>query len=156
MDIAAAIHRYCNYQERCHYEVRNKLYELGCTTPEIEQHIAALIEAGLLNEERYACAIASGRFRLKKWGRRKIVQYLQVHKISPWCIKKALQEIDADEYIHTLRSLAESKLRSLHSEKNQFILQAKLRRYLLQKGYEADLINDVLQEIISLRPGVRP
>ena len=108
-DIRNAIIKYCDYQERCHQEVRNKLYELGAYTSEVEQHIALLIEENLLNEERYACAVARGRFRLKKWGRVKIVQYLKLHKISAYCIKKALKEIDGDEYEKTLNKLAERK-----------------------------------------------
>ena len=63
----ASILHYCKYQERCHAEARNKLYELGFTTPEVERQIALLIENGVLNEERYARAYARGKFRMLHW-----------------------------------------------------------------------------------------
>ena len=111
MEKKAAILHYCKYQERCHSEVRNKLYELGFTTPEVEQQIAGLIETGVLNEERFARAFAGGKFRMKQWGREKIKQQLKLRKISDYCIKKAMTEIDGDDYDETLNKLAYKKLK---------------------------------------------
>ena len=76
----AAILHYCKYQERCHAEVRNKLYELGLTTPEVEHQLADLIETGVLNEERFARSFARGKFRMLHWGREKIKQQLKAKK----------------------------------------------------------------------------
>lgn len=135
--IKAAITHYCRYQERCHQQVRDKLYELGCTTPEVDEAIAEVIEAGLLNEERFARAYARGHFRMKQWGRRKILQGLKQHKISEYCIKKAMTEIDDEEYEATLKRLAQKKLQELKSEKNMIARKGKTQRYLLQKGYES-------------------
>lgn len=149
MDIQSSIYRYCNYQERSHQEVRNKLYELGCKTAEVEKHISELIEKDLLNEERYARAIARGKFRMKQWGRVKIVQQLKLQKVSDYCIKKALKEIDADEYTAVLNRLATRKWEELKKERSQHIRKHKTYRYLLQKGYESDLINDTINEIIN-------
>ena len=125
MEVTAAIEHYCRYQERCHKEVRNKLYELGCKTPEVEEHIAELIEKDLLNEERYARAIARGKFRMLQWGKIKIVQQLKFQQISEYCIKKGLSEIDEDEYQQTAKELAAKKSRELRGEKKQYILKQK-------------------------------
>lgn len=144
-----SITRYCQYQPRCHKEVRNKLYELGCTTPEVEEQIIELIQSGLLNEEQYARAIARGKFRMKQWGRRKIVEQLKFQQVSDYCIKKALTEIDEDEYLDTLKSLAEKKLKELKSEKNIFIRKQKMYRYLVQKGYESSLSNEAINDILK-------
>jgi len=148
-NLFTAIVRYCNYQERCHQEVRNKLYELGAKTPEVEQLIAVLIEKNLLNEERYARAFARGKFSLKKWGKQKIVQQLKLHKISGFCIRKAIQEIDPGMYYDTLTRLAERKWEELAGEKNQFIRKNKTWRYLVQKGYEADLVQDAINDLVK-------
>ncbi|MBW7913517.1 MAG: RecX family transcriptional regulator [Taibaiella sp.] len=149
MSVKDSIIRYCQYQPRCHKEVRNKLYELGCTTPEVEEQLIDLVQTGLLNEENYARAIARGKFRMKQWGRRKIAEQLKSQQVSDYCIKKALTEIDEDEYLQTLKSLAEKKLKELKSEKNIFIRKQKMYRYLLQKGYESSLANDVINEILK-------
>src|SRR5690349_1101603 len=109
MEAKAAILHYCKYQERCHSEVRNKLYELGFNTVEVEEQLAGLIETGVLNEERFARAFARGRFRMKQWGKEKIKQQLKLRKVSDYCIKKAMQEIDGDEYERTLGKLSAKK-----------------------------------------------
>lgn len=147
--ILAAITHYCRYQERSHKEVKNKLYELGCTTPEVDEYLIKVIEADFLNEERFARAVARGKFRLKQWGRNKIVQQLKQQQVSEFCIKKALTEIDEDEYLATAKKLVEKKLREIKSEKNIFIRKQKIYRYLAQKGYESSIINIALNETLK-------
>jgi regulatory protein len=112
--------------------------------------VAQLIEDDLLNEERFAILYAGGHFRIKKWGRVKITHALKLKKISPYCIKKGLQEIDAEDYYQTLQKLAFTKWQTL---KGVHLLQkkAKCRLYLLQKGYENDLIMDVLKQLETER-----
>jgi len=149
MDFKTAIYKYCNYQERCHREVRNKLYDLGARKDEVEGLIADLIENNLLNEERYAKAFVRGRFRLKKWGRKKILQELRLNKISEYCIKKAMSEIDPNEYDAVLNRLCSKKWRELNKETNEFIKKGKVYRYLLQKGYEQDLITDTINQLLE-------
>ena len=149
METLAAIIRYCEYQERCHSEVRNKLYELGCGTPEVEHAIADLISMGKINEERFARAFARGRFRLKQWGREKIKQQLRLKKVSDYCIKKGLSEIDGQEYEQTMLKLLEKKLKELKGEKNEQIKKAKVFKYMMQKGYEKDIVMESLTDKIK-------
>ena len=66
------IKHYCAYQERCHGEVRNKLYSFDLKKKNVEDIIARLIEEDYLNEERFALAFARGKFRMKRWGKEKI------------------------------------------------------------------------------------
>lgn len=149
MDVKAAIYRYCQYQERCHAEVRNKLYELGCKTPEVEEVIASLIENNLLNEERFAKAYARGKFRMKHWGKQKIIQQLKLKKVSDYCIKKGLSEIDEDEYERVCLTIAEKKWQELKTVRNQRLKSARLYRYLLQKGFESNRITSAINELIN-------
>lgn len=142
--IQPAILHYCKYQERCHSEVRNKLYELGYNTEDVEQQLTELIEKGILSEERFAIAFARGRWRMKQWGRVKIKQQLKLRKISDYCIKKGLAEIDGIEYEKVMDKLASKKVAELKSEKNIFIRKAKVYRYLIQKGYEQDIVREWL------------
>lgn len=131
---------YCGYQERCQQEVRDKLYSFGLYQEEVEELISRMIQEDYLNEERFAIAFAGGRFRMKNWGRRKIEQALFRKKISPYCIKKALKNIPEEDYDEQLDKLATKKLAVVSSEKNKWIKWAKVRNYLLQKGYEAQAI----------------
>lgn len=149
MSVKESITRYCLYQPRCHKEVRNKLYELGCTTPEVEVQIMDLLQAGHLNEEKYARAIARGKFRMKQWGKRKIVEQLKQQQVSAYCIKQALTEIDEDDYLNTAKSLVEKKLHELRTERDSKKKQQKVFRYLLQKGYDTNTINEAINEILK-------
>lgn len=149
MEIKEAIIRYCNYQERCQKEVRNKLYELKCDGREIEMQIAGLIEMGLINEERYAKAVARGKFHVKQWGRNKIIQRLKAQNISKYCIEQALREIDNEEYFRILKKLAQNKWISLKSEQAIWSKKAKTIRFLQQRGFETALIVDVINELSS-------
>jgi regulatory protein len=127
--------------------VRNKLYELGANTTEVNELLAELIEKGLLNEEQYARAIARGKFRMKQWGRRKIVQQLKLKQVSEYCIKKALTEIDAEEYEGVLQKLTRQKWDELKKERSMPAKKMKTMRYMLQKGYESDLVLDIIKEL---------
>ncbi len=149
MEIKAAILHYCKYQERCHSEVRNKLYELGCTTTEVERQIAGLIETGILNEERFARAFAGGKFRMKQWGREKIKQQLKLRKISDYCIKKAMADIPAEDYEFTLNKIASKKVEEIKKDKSVLSRKSKLYRFLVQKGYERDLVTDIINSFYN-------
>lgn len=146
MDIKTAIYHYCNYQDRCHAEVKNKLYTLGCKTAEVNQYLAEVIEAGLLNEERYARNFARGKFRMLKWGREKIKQSLKINNVSAYCIAKAMKEIDEEEYGAVLHKLATDKWNELKKERSVATRMSKTYRYLVQKGYERELVADILNE----------
>ena len=150
MDIKTAIYRYCNYQERSHQEVRDKLYELGAHTTEVNELIATLIEADMLNEERFAKAFVRGRFRLKYWGRIKIIQHLKQHRISAYLLGKALKEIDPGEYFSTATKLATRKWESLKGERDSFVRRGKVYKYMQQKGYESTVIKEIIQELPSM------
>jgi regulatory protein len=141
------IKQYCAYQERCHSEVRDKLYSFGLNKVEIEEIISVLITENYLNEERFAIHYAGGKFRMKQWGKIKIKQSLKFKQVSDYCIKKALKEIDLKEYEKTFQKLAEQKLKTLKSEKNIFIKKRKLQDFLLQKGFENDLVKEAVNNI---------
>lgn len=138
-EIQRKIKHYCAYQERSHAEVIQKLYGFGLRKIEIDEVIAWLIENDYLNEARFATRFAGGKFRMKKWGRLKIKQALQQRKISAYNINTALEEIDETAYLKALQGLA---LRKWHSLKSDTVLVKKMKatRYLLQKGYEKNLI----------------
>lgn len=149
MDAKTAIYKFCNYQERSQQEVRDKLYELGAYSVDVNNLIAELIQSGLVNEERFAKAFVRGKFRMKQWGRVRILYQLKNHRISEYLQRKALKEIDPNEYFATALKLAERKLETLLSEKNDFIRRSKIFRYLQQKGYESSIISEILNIVLK-------
>ncbi|WP_242923772.1 regulatory protein RecX [Pontibacter liquoris] len=135
---------YCAYQERTHQEVRTKLYSYGLEPDDVEELIVRLGQEKLLDEERYAQSYVRGKYGLKKWGRRKIMQGLKSKGISDYCIKQGLKEIDPDIYEQHLLQLLEKK-NATEKEKNPFARRQKLSYFLQSKGYENDLVQDALK-----------
>ena len=134
---------YCTYQERSHYEVKQKLWELGVRSVDHDELIATLIDEDYLNEERFAVQYAGGKFRMKEWGRKKILYGLREKKVSDYSIKKALASIDEEDYVKVLNKLAGEKYNSLKDE--QYLERKKKTiDYLIQKGYEYDLVNKAI------------
>ena len=139
--------QYCAYQERCHSEVKEKLYSLGMNKNETNELLSELISDNYLNEERFAIQFAGGKFRIKQWGRIKIKYGLKQKQVSDYCIKKALKAIDESDYTKTAEKLFEQKLRTLKAEKNSFIKKRKLQDHLLQKGFETDVVRRLIATV---------
>lgn len=140
------IYHYCAYQERSHKEVRNKLYGYGLWGSEVEDLLTRLITEDFLNEERFAKSYAGGKFRMKKWGRKKIERELESHGLTARCINIGMKEIDEQDYREALASLLEKKWASIEEE-NLFKKKDKVARYAIMKGFEPDLVWGIIKEI---------
>lgn len=139
---------YCAYQERCHLEVKEKAYSLGLQKSEVEELVSRLIEEDYLNEERFSIQFAGGKFRMKQWGRNKIRKELMQRKISEYCIRKALAEIDEKEYQQVLEKLAQKKWTSLKDTRiNQVVKMKKTSDFLLQKGFEPEQVQSAISQL---------
>ncbi|MCB0642448.1 MAG: RecX family transcriptional regulator [Phaeodactylibacter sp.] len=144
----AKLQRYCAYQDRCHQEVRNKLLDLGIYGEDLEDIIAELITEGFLNEERFARSFVRGKYRMKQWGRTRIRQELKVRKISDYCIRKGLEEVDEQEYLEILQRLLEKKAEQLTGG-TSFEKNTKLYQFALRRGFESELIATTLKELLQ-------
>ena len=142
------LRHYCAYQERCHAEVKEKLYSFGLRKQMVEESIAQLIEEDYLNEERFAIQFAGGKFRMKQWGRVKIKHALKQKQVSTYCINMAMKELNSDDYEKTLHKLAKQKWDTVKGEGvNGFVKMAKTTDYLLQKGFEPELVRGAVNEL---------
>ena len=135
---------YCAYQERSQQEVRDKIYEWGLWPDAVERIISRLIEENFLNEERFAKAYATGKFKQKGWGKIKIKQGLKFKKVPDVLIKKALAAIDGDDYLAMLQKILDKKAITV-TEKIPYKRKYKLHQYALSRGFENDLIADILK-----------
>jgi regulatory protein len=140
------IQAYCAYQERCHQEVTRKLKSWGLISEAIELLISELMQFNFLNEERYARSFSRGKFRIKKWGRKKIRAELKKREVYDKCIDFAMEEIDDKAYFETLKEVLQKK-NEHEKESDSYRRKAKLTRYLVYRGYEYDLIRDALEEL---------
>ena len=139
---------FCAYQERCHKEIEQKLQDLQMIPEAKEKIILHLLQHNFLNEERFSKAFARGKFSIKNWGRVRIVNELKFRNISPYNIKTALKEIDESDYLKTIKNVAEKKW-ALINEPNAFKKRSKLVSYLSSKGYESEIIYEVMNGLIK-------
>jgi regulatory protein len=144
----ARIYRYCAYQERSHQEVKNKLYEFGLTTDEVEELLTKMITEGFLNEERFAKAFAGGKFRIKKWGRVKIIRELESQGLTKRCISRGLDEIELSDYRKTLKKLLLKKAEQT-TEENLFKKRDKVAKYAIGKGYEPEMVWEMIKDLVD-------
>ena len=149
-EIKRKLEHYCVYQDRCHKEVEQKIKEYRLIPEAREKILLSLLQDNFLNEERFAKNFARGKFRIKHWGKQRIVRELKFRNISAYNIKTALQEIDEQEYLKTIYRITEKRNEVL-SEKNRYKRKKKLTDFLLRKGYETDLVFKTVEEVLNLK-----
>ncbi|MDP4600953.1 MAG: RecX family transcriptional regulator [Polaribacter sp.] len=147
-EIQQKIAQYCVYQDRCHKEVEEKIKSFDLIPEAREMILLNLMKDNFLNEERFAKSFARGKFRIKHWGKNRIVNELKMRDISPYNIKTALKEIDDKEYINTIYKITENR-NNVISETNHYKRKKKLIDFLLRKGFETDLIFKTIDDVLS-------
>jgi len=120
--------------------------EVGVYGDDLENVMAELISENFLNEERFARSYARGKFRIKKWGRIRIQQELRRRKISAYCIKKAMVELEDYDYDQQLVDLLEKKNRTLR-EPDLWKRRGKLANHAVRKGFETGLVWETIKRL---------
>jgi regulatory protein len=133
----------CSRREYCIDDIRSKLHSWSVGENEIESIIVSLVKENFINENRYSEAFVKDKFRYNKWGKVKIRANLKMKKIPADVISSALNSIDHELYLKTLEELLTTHRRSVKA-KNQYDLKGKLLRYGLSKGFESELLYDIL------------
>ncbi len=146
-EIKKKLEHYCVYQDRCHKEVESKLKEYRVIPEARELILLSLLQDDFLNEERFSKSFARGKFRIKKWGKERIVRELKFRNISAYNIKTALKEIDETDYIDTLYELVQKKNDAV-KETNIFKRKKKIVDYVRYRGYESALIYKAVNELV--------
>lgn len=139
--ILGKLESFCSYQERCELEVYLKASKLGVSANDITPYISILQNTDFLSNSRFAKSFALGRFRQNHWGRNKIRAALRAKRIPNDLISISLSLIPEDEYLQSLKEIIDSKV---NPEKFGTSEKAKLIRFLIQRGFETDLIYDQL------------
>ena len=139
----------CASEERCRYDIRKKLFDWGVSSGNTEKIINQLISDKFIDEWRFARMFASGKFRNNKWGKIKISYELLRRNIAKNIIEDALRRIDEQEYFDVLKKELSKKQKSI-SAGNDLEMKAKLHRFAGSKGYENEIIDLVLNDLIAI------
>ena len=89
-----------------------------------------------------------GKFRIKKWGKNRLIRELKFREISKYSIDSAMKEIDLDEYYTTLNELIQKRTTQV-TEKNLYKKKKKVADYLLYRGWESLLVYEKLNEYLK-------
>lgn len=149
LEVKAKLEALCAYQERCSFELDQKMIKWGLSSEDRNALLAHLISTNFLSEERFAEAYVSGKFRIKKWGRIKIKNGLKTKRISDYSIQKGLAVIDDSEYWESLVHLTQRKLNILSGTKDDYPTRVKLYKFLSGRGYEQDLVKEAVEVVIK-------
>ena len=133
----------CAYQERCQFEIDQKLFSWQFDEEDRNALISDLISNKFIDEERFAKAFVRGKFNQKGWGRIKIQQHLNQKQISSFCQKKGMLEINENDYLTKLEEIILKKSNSLKTE-DPFIRKSKTARYAISRGFESELVWEIL------------
>lgn len=145
-EIEGKLQYYCSYQDRCHKEVIEKLKNFNIKSHESNQIISNLINDNYLNESRFSESFVRGKFKIKNWGKVRIIRELKQRNISPHNISLGLKEIDVQEYQQKFDKIFKNKLSSL-SNLNTILKKKKIMSYLMYRGWESNLIYSKINEI---------
>lgn len=140
--------RYCAYQDRCHFDVENKLNEFFLIPEAKDEIFIYLIQENFLNEERFVENFVLGKFNQKNWGKIKIINELRKRNITQKMINDGISLIDSTQYLSVIEKLIIKKLRTL-TEKNDYKRKGKVILYMQQKGFEYNLISEIYDSILD-------
>lgn len=147
-EIKRKMEQYCIYQDRCHKEVEKKLRDFTLIPAAKELILLHLLQHDFLNEERFSKSFARGKFRIKKWGKQRIIRELKFRGVSEYNIKSALKEIDEQDYIATLYELITKKNQGIFEE-SIYKRKKKIINHLLYKGFETNLVFEAVNEVVN-------
>jgi regulatory protein len=147
-ELLILITHFCSREERCAHDVRKKISELGLPENEIPEIIEFLKKEKYIDENRFAAAFVNDKYRFNKWGKYKINFALKQKHIHELIISEALAKIPDENYHSLLRDEISKKLRSL-PKSSGYELKSKLYRFAASRGYENDLILEVIDELLN-------
>lgn len=145
LEVKQKIEAWCAYRDRCHSEVITKLFDFGLDQEDVNALLSQLIQDRFVDEQRFADAFVSGKYRIKKWGRNKIINHLKQKQVPTNCIDSAIKTIDESLYWDNLISLTQKKWKEKSGD--QYSKIQKVKRFLYQKGYEYNLIEEAIDKV---------
>lgn len=144
LQIQGKLAKYCAYQDRCEFEVREKAKTFNISYNEIDELVDFLTDERYLDEERFTQNFVNGKFKLKKWGKQKIKVHLRQKRIADSLIEEHLNNINYSDYLDTISDLSQKKKTSL-KETDPFLVNQKTVLFLQQKGFDLEDIFKVLK-----------
>jgi regulatory protein len=140
-------YRLLTYRPRSRAELIQKLVDKGFDGTVIGTVVDYLERMGYINDRQFAEQWASGRVRLRGFGRRRIEQELRNKGVGRDAITEAFAQVFGDETeLETARRAATKKIASLNSSDEE-TRRRRLAGFLERKGFSFEIIWKVVKEM---------
>lgn len=133
--------RYLGIRLRSRREILDYLKRKDCDPGDIEAALERLEGLELVDDMKFAHAWIADRMAVRPRSRMRLSQELAAKGVARDVVDTALQELEPDAEVATLRALIERKKRS-----SGYKDEKKLLGYLQRQGYRWSLIQEAMQE----------
>ena len=138
--------KYCAYQERCVKDVKDKLKTFDIPEEAKAEILDYLLDNRFVDNERFTKSFVRGKVNQSGWGMNKIRFHLMQKGIVKELIDEALGQTDEEVYRQRLIDILNMKSKSVKAA-SDYERKRKLAAYAMQKGFEGNLVWEVLNGI---------
>ena len=138
--------KYCAYQERCVKDIKDKLKTFDIPQEEKTKILDYLLDNRFVNDERFAKSFVRGKINQSGWGMNKIRFHLMQKGIVKELINEALGQTNEEVYRQRLIDILKTKAKTVKAA-SDFEKKRKLAAYAIQKGFEGNLVWEVLKDL---------
>jgi regulatory protein len=128
-------------RERTIAELRTLLERKRVEPEAIDAAVAELIEAGLLDDARYAKRFAEDKRELDRWGSERIARELQRRGVHPQLIERAVADRSREAELQTALMLLEQRLPPPRNDRER----DRAWRLLIRRGYDVELAYEAVR-----------
>lgn len=136
----------CAMGEHCCHDIQKKMNNWELPEGADVKIIEKLVKEKFIDENRFAHAFVRDKFRYNRWGKIRIQQELRLRQIPQKHIDEALEEIESDDNLSTLKEIIRKKRPSVKG-RNEYEIKAKLIRFALGRGFSMDDITKVIGDV---------
>ncbi len=138
-----------SFRSRSEKEIRDKLVEKEYLPHQIEYAIDYCKERNYINDYDFANSFVRDKININKYGPQKIKFQLYQKGISDSIIREVLEEnIDKEEQYESCMELATKQAYKYRND-DHYKKYNKLCAYLYRRGYNYDIINNVVKEVLN-------
>ncbi len=137
----------CAKNEKCKSDIRKKLYEYKINNLQIEEIIDILEKKNFINEKRYCKSFVNSKLNYNKWGIIKIKYHLKQKQIPDNIVECIINDINKNDYNYIIEQEIIKKNKSI-KETDKYKLKNKLLRFAQSRGFEIDIAQNIIENII--------
>ena len=143
-DLYSRVLKYILIKMRNLKEIKKYMDKLDIKESNQNKIITKLKENNFINDERYTEAYIADKINLSNIGPNKIKKELEEHDIDINIINKYLDKYEDEIFIEKIEKIITKKIKT--QKCSNYIFKQKIIKYLLDLGYDLDMINDSLNK----------